>query len=434
MNFSRFHRPSNIAPIAPWASRKASARAGAGTTLASSLLGDAISAAPSSKWKHPWFTQPAWSASANRWVATIVPGFVNEQAPVYRATVEDQRDAGNPWEINPLTGKPFFSDVVFSQPSTINSQQSVDLPLYLNPAIPMDFRGIGFDGDPSNSVPQFFIDLGAAAAPKQSSGDLLNDGDALQNGILGAAPTPPANLRLLRACDFWVHQPRLALTSEVTLEPGIATGVSNVTQTLSVASAAASDVLRVFQGTFTPLTPFTAGIDPLQGDYEEPTFDELLISTVYLLSPPNTPIGSTPDATWTPYVRHNLFWNLYWAQPAFRILPADPGVPLIPPLAGGAAQLVINFLTASINDATQQALNILRGHSLAGTFWTPTGGGKDATFAALATAQAVKQGPDRTANAAARLAADQAAKRAAQLDPDFPFNAQPFPTSFLSAA
>ncbi len=403
-------------------------------TLANSLLGDAISAGPSPRWKHPWFTQPAWSPTANRWVATIVPGFVNEQSPIYRATVEEQRDAGNPWEINPLTGKQFFSDSIFAQPNVTDATRTVDLPLYLNPSIPMDFRGIGFDGDPSDDVPQFFVNLGAARAPQQSAGDAFNDGDALQNGILGASTPPPPNLRLLRACDFWVHQPRLALTSEVTLEPGIATGVSNVTQTLGVASPASSDVLRVFQGTFTPYTPDTAGIDPLAGDYEEPDFDELLISTVYLLSPPNLPLGSAPDATWTPYVRHNLFWNLQWAQPAFRILPTDPGLPSLPPLAAGAAQLVINFLTASINDMTQQARNILAGHSLAGTFWTPTGGGKDATFAALATAQAVKTGPDRQKNLAAQIAADQAAKRAAQLDPDFPYNGQPFPVSFLNPA
>ncbi len=223
-------------------------QAGAGMTLASSLLGDALSARPSPRWKHPWFTQPFWSPSAGRWVATIVPGFVNEQAPIYRATVEEQKTAGNPWDINPLTGKQFFSDPIFAQPTITNSTRTVDLPLYLNPAIPMDFRGIGFDGDPSNDVPQFFIDLGAARAPKQPSAQDVLNGNPQQPDA-----TPPKNLRLLRACDFWVHQPRLALTSELTLQPGPATGISNVTQTLGIASPAASDVLRVFQGTFTTI-------------------------------------------------------------------------------------------------------------------------------------------------------------------------------------
>ena len=148
-------------------------------------------------------------------------------------------------------------------------------------------------------------------------------------------------------------------------------------------------------------------------DYTEPTWDELLISTVYLLSPPNTPLGSDPDATWQPFARHNLFWNLNWAQPEFK--PARRRLrarPFIPPLAAGAATLVINSQVASLNDATQNALNIILGSSLAGSFWTPTGGGSDATFAALATAQApANAGPDRTKNAAAKLAFQQQQKR-----------------------
>jgi len=223
------------------------------------------------------------------------------------------------------------------------------------------------------------------------------------------------------------------LTSEVTLEPGIAIGRSNVTQTLSVRSPATSDALRIFQGTFTPYTSATAGIDPLADDYEEPAYDEMLISTVFLLSPPNTPLGAVPGPTWQSYVRHNLFWNLRWAQPPFRPVVNDPSIsnPIV--LAAGAAQLVVNFLTASINDINQRALNIIQGHSLAGSFWTATGGGKDATFAALATAQKPKTGPSRSANYATQIAAEQASKRAVQLDPDFPYNAQPFPTSLLTA-
>jgi hypothetical protein len=411
----RYHR-SNLRP-------------GAGMTLTATRFGEVISASPSARFKHPWFTTPAWSPSAGRWVAMVNPGFVNERTPIYRATVEEQKTAGNPWEINPLTGKQFFSDPIFSsQSSTAQSTRTVDLPLYLNPAIPLDFRGVGFDGDPTSPVPQFFLNLGVAKAPQGPSQDDLFSGNA------NSEPSaPPANLRLLRACDLWLHQPRLALTSEITLEPGIVTGRSNVTQTLGVRSPAASDALRIFQGTFTPFTSATAGIDPLSNDYDEPAYDELLISTVFLLSPPNTPPGTAPDPTWQAYVRHNLFWNLHWAQPPFRPVVNDPSIsnPIV--LAGGAAQLVVNFLTASINDMNQQALNMIQGHSLAGSFWTPSGGGKDATFAALATAQKPKSGPDRQTNRAAQIAAEQSAKRSTQLDPDFPYNAQPFPTSLLTA-
>jgi hypothetical protein len=404
---------------------------GRGLTLTATRLGEVMSSLRSAKWKHPWFTRPAWSPAAQQWVATVNPGFVNGQAPIYRATIQEQQTLGNPWEINPLTGEQFFSASVFTQPAVTVATQTVDLPLYLNPAIPLDFYAIGFDGDINAGVPQFFLNLGAAKAVRQPSAE-----DQLLNDAQPVDATPPANLRLLRACDIWLHQPRLGLTSTVLLQPGVAllTGQSSVVQTLGVASPAASDVLRVFQGAFTASTASTAGIDPLSNDYTEPTFDEILVSTVYLLSPPNTPVGSDPDGTWSPYVRHNLFWNLNWAQPPFRQLFGDPGTSLIPPLAAGAAQLVINFLASSLNDATQNALNILTAHSLAGYFWTPTGGGHDATFAALAAAQAPQTGPDRKANLAAQQAAIQAQQRATQLDPDFPYRALPFPTALLSAA
>ncbi|EDY16675.1 hypothetical protein CfE428DRAFT_5788 [Chthoniobacter flavus Ellin428] len=394
-------------------------RPAANSALALSELGEAIAARPSNQFKHPWFTTPSWSGSAQQWVATVQPGFVNEACPIYRATVAEQQAVGNPWEINPLTGEPFFSASVFnSQQSTLNSQLSVDLPLYLTPAIALNFYGIGWDGDGNAGVPDFFVQLGAARLPAGKSVD--------------TAP-PPDNLRLLRACDIWLHQPRSGLTSSVDLNPsGFITGQGSVQQTLSIASPAPSDVLRVLAGTFQPIDQ-TAAIDPLSGDYTEPNFDELLISTVYLLSPPNTPIGTEPDGSWTPYVRHNLFWNLQWAQPFFQPISNDPGTPFIPPLAGGVAQIAIGFLASSINDAAQQALNILQGHSMAGSFWTITGGGIDGNFAPLANAQAVaaKLGPDKLQNAAAKATTAAAQVAAVQLDPNFPYRGVGFNTALL---
>lgn len=396
------------------------ARAAANSALALSDLGEAIAALPSSKWKHPWFTTPAWSGSAQQWVATVQPGFVNEQCPIYRATIAEQQALGNPWENNPLTGEPFFSDSVFQQPTTATANvTTLDLPLYLTPAIALDCYNLGWDGDPSGAVPDFFVNLGTARLAAGQSADTA---------------TPPAGLRLLRACDLWLHQPRSALTSNVDLNPsGFITGQGSVQQTLSIASPGPTDVLRINQGFFRPIDQ-SAAIDPLSGDYNEPNFDELLISTVYLLSPPNTPIGAVPDGSWTPYVRHNLFWNLQWAQPFFQPVDSDPGTPFIPPLAGGVAQLAIGFLASSLNDATEQALNILTAHSMAGSFWTASGGGIDGNFAPLANAQAVaaKLGPDKLQNAAAQLTVQAAQVAAVQLDPDFPFRAQGFNTALLN--
>jgi hypothetical protein len=404
-------------------------RPGKSTTLAESRLGDAISAKPFAKWKHPWFTTPQWLSSSAQWAATVRPGFVNEQTPVVSLTVAQQEAAGNnPFGNNPLSGEPFFSADVFAKtPQEQIPEQTLALPLYLDPVIPLDFYSLGFDGAATRAVPQFFLNRGVASAPQQPSID-----DQLA-GVANPAQTPPENLRLLRACDLWVHQPRSALTSSVQILGDLLLGTGNVIQQLGVRSAAPSDALKLLQGQFTPAAG--GNIDPLAGDYEEPNFDEILVSTVYLLSPPKTPIGSEPDGSWTPYVRHNLFWNLQWAQPELRQTALDSGFSYLPPLAGGAAQLVIGGLIASLNDATRNTLNILTSHSLAGSFWTATGGGSDATLpSAIANLPSATTGPDRKQNAAAKAAQDAAQRRAQKLEPDFPYNAQRFPTSFLTAA
>lgn len=399
--------------------------AGAGLTLRETLgLGFALSARPARGWRHPWQLSPGWSARAGQWVATVQPGLVNGECPIFRTTVEDQGTAtARDFGLNPLTGKPYFSDPIFAPdgPAQRPERTVVNLPLYLDPALPLTMRAVGFDGGPGEGVPEFFTRLGVVAAPRVPGTN--------EEGPQPAPVEPPPNLRLLRACDVWVHQPRLALTSTISIEPGIATGISNVTQTLGVRSPAADDTLRVVAGKF----PDPVTINPLAGDYEEQPWDDLLIGTVFLLSPLKTPLGSAPDGTWQPFVRHNLFWNLAYVPGIFRPLPGDPGTPFIPPLAGGAAQLVINFLTASLNDLTNQALNLLLGHSLAGTFYTPTGGGSTSAFPAEIPAEASgRTGLDKGGRLRAKALAAARRRRLTQLDALFPWHAQPFDPGLLT--
>ena len=400
-------------------------QAGRGITIQRAMEGQVISRADAGKpWRHPWFVRPAWSARAQRWIATVKPGFVNGRAPIWRTTVKEQAAAQVANGINPLTGKPFFSDPVFAQPKTTPAtERTIDIPLTLSPAIPLVFRALGFDGASDEAVPAYFVRLGAAQHPQLNL-------DAIAGGDLSSlTPDVPQNLRLLRAADVWVHQPRFALTSDITFPAGLVTGAGIATQTLGLRSAVPGDKLRVMTGKLTP----PPGIDPTRFDFEDVPWDELLIATVFLLSPPHTPSGSAPDASWLPFVRHGLFWNLNYvpATPAFS--PADPTIPFLPPLAAGAAQLVTNYLIASINDLTQQALNLVTAHDLSGTFYTPTGGGHDATFPEepIAPAQG-RTGLDKAGRLAARAVAARRAAKAAKLDPDFPFTAVLFDPALLS--
>jgi hypothetical protein len=294
------------------------------------------------------------------------------------------------------------------------------VPLYLKPLIPLRWRAAGTDGSSELPVPQFFLDRGVQPAPEINL-------ELLEAGVFQTTPRQPGS-RLLRSCDLILHQPREALTSDIQLQPGLATGFSNVQQTLGLASPPPEDQLRILVGTFTP----TPGIDPTRLDFTEATWDEVLVCTVYLLSPPNAEAGSQPDGTWLPFVRHALFWNLQHDQPRLRWFDSDPTIPFIPPLAGGAAQLVVNILTASLNDGLQDALNRITGESRAGTFWTPTGGGSTAVFPEIpATPATGSTGLDKGGRLQAEKLAAQTKKLRERLDPAFPYRAERFDPELL---
>ncbi len=388
-------------------------------------FGQAISAhAERRGWRHPWWVQPAWNARLRRWVATVKPGFVNGQCPIVRTTVSEQSGAALDFGINPLTGRPFFSASVFVQPAKkAVDNNRIDVPLYLSPTFSLGWRALGFDSPNDEAVPLFFLDRGAAERPKPKSDDA--------EGSVSAALNPntkiPRGLRLLRACDVWIHQPRLALTSSIEFHQGLATGISNASQTLGLRGPAAGDTLRVMSGTLRPVE----GLDALARIYEEPAYDELLIATVFVLSPPGLELYAEPDESWAPYVRHNLFWNLQHVTPWFRQYGGSPNVPFIPPLAGGAAQIVINFLTASINDILQDALNLVTAHSMAGTFYTATGGGHDAKLPPQPAAK-TGTGLDKRAKRDASAREKEEARRERRLDPSYPFRAEPFEPRLLA--
>lgn len=396
-------------------------RSGLGTLVRDMRFAQTVAAAFSRRrWRHPWSVAPVWNARTQSWVAAVKTGFVNGQCPIWRTTVVEQENSGQDFGINPLTGKPFFSDnPPFAQAATRTKQ--IDVPLYLTPAIPLSWRALGFDGVDASAVPRFFLDRGAAEKPQSASGD---DEAAVESQTTAEVPR---GLRLLRACDLWIHQPRLALTSSIETHPGPVTGISNVSQTLSLRSAAPGDTLRVMSGTLREI----AGIDPLARVYEEPAYDELLIATVFLLSPPNAALGSEPDGTWQPFVRHHLFWNLNHVVPWFRQYGGDPAIPFIPPLAAGAATLVTNYLVASINDILQDALNLVTSHSMAGTFYTPTGGGHDAVLPEPAPS-ATNTGLNKKARLASQATAAARARTQSKLDPDYPFRAEPFDPALLT--
>ena len=164
---------------------------------------------------HPWQTTPGFSTELG-WFALVEPGFVNEECPTVRTNIEEQAQTERDFGKNPLTGKGYFTADVFSQPAHVVNRKIIDVPLYLAPAIALSFRAIGFDGPAGSAVPLYFKDRGAADAPKEAD-------PLAEDAGFSAVNETPRGLRLLRVCDLILHQPRLALTSTITIAPTAAT-------------------------------------------------------------------------------------------------------------------------------------------------------------------------------------------------------------------
>ncbi len=417
-------------------------RASHNTRIEQNQLGSNISMSRPRGWKHPWFTEAKWMPKKKAWAAFAVAGFVNGFAPMVRTPVGDLKEARGTFYgqlVDARTGAAEIAQLALLAISEADSSgladtDQVNVPLYQNPPIGLyEWRNIGWDG--TGAVPQFFQDRGVSKPPTGVAAQLQSGGKIAADSL-----TPPKGNRLLRACDIILSQPRAALTSQITIQPdGLLLGTSNVTQTLGVRAALATDRLKIVSGTFNAYQQsqlnFTSAADTLASDYEEKTWDEILVSTVYLLSPPNSASDAKPDATWQPFAKHSLFWNLLWSQPELThaFVSGDTFgtiTALAAHLGGGVASFAVTSIAASINDATQGAFNILQSKSLAGSFWTPTGGGTTSAYPAT-TAATAASGLDKAANAAARAKAAKA-KLTRSLDPAFPFEGQKFNISLLN--
>jgi hypothetical protein len=378
--------------------------AGKGLTVMRNAQGNSLSWKPSVSWKHPWTTTAQWQPATTQWIASVVAGFCNGKVPMVSLT-------------NATAPAPTLTRAKANGIDVSNPTAQLFVPLTDLPLIPMSFRRIGSDDMSGNSIPEFFQKLGV------NPGQAFNPDDpsAPQGG-----PTLPASNRLLRACDFVLQQPRFALSSVITVGDAVVDGY-NMIQALNIIAPPAAQVLLVY--TTSEWSAPDPQLDIEDGIYQEPTYDEILISTLYLLSPPGTAAGSEPDATWTPYTQHNLFWNLQWAQNTnINQVPQQEVSFVIALPSGIIAQPIVNAILANVNDALDQAEAILAAHTLAGQFWTQ--GGCSPIAVQASTPGATNYGLNKAAaNAAADAAKNQ---QPAPLDPPFPYTCQPFPPSILT--
>lgn len=290
-------------------------------------------------WEHPFTVTPSYDLAARQWTATVSPGFcLNAQGQ---------------------------DDVTIAAPQSAirNSQSAVkDVPLTRRPVLPLpSTRIIGSGADPVSytisedqdtpvvtyePVPLFFQALGVQSSSNPQSATL----------------NPQSPPRLLRAADIIINHDRPALTTVTVGNDQLAPGVSTSPKARPGAYLTAS---KLYQD---PAQP-----DPLQqlkGLWSDNTFDALKLATVYFLSPADVAPDSPLDAAWTPYVKHDVFWNLHYRHNAPQVAPLVEGLHLNTGLAAGLLDQIGNQILANLNDTTQSALNFLSTNRIQGRFWT----------------------------------------------------------------
>lgn len=406
-----------------------------GTRLAENAIARSVSVDTETAWRHPWFTEAQWSPVGKKWVCFTKAGFVNGVAPVVRTTVGALREARGTFFgqlVDAKAGADEIAQLARLASSTddyagADDGDAIDVPLYKRPPIPLS------SWTRVSKIPEFFADRGAVRPPPSGI-------DTSMGFVQITLTTPVPGARVLKSCDVMINQPRVALSSSIEITPsGAVTGMSLVNQTLAMREPSGGEKLRMQTGSYKELQEESGrfqGAARLVENYEEQTWDRMLIATVYVLSPPDADEEAAVDETWEPYVQHAQFWNLNWQQPLLRetMFNEDIFKPLLGTLSvlgGGVGFLWASTVTASLNDAMQGAYNVLTATSLGGSFWTPTGGGTAGEKGKKEAGGTMKKTLDKAENVAARERAKYAARQERRLDPPFPYHGEKFNTSLL---
>lgn len=317
-------------------------------------------------WMHPWHTSVAWDRSDLVFKASINPGYVNAadvevDIPVKYASQETLERLG-------------IKSV--SDPS-----EEVTAELHEKPSIEIlseNFRKIGFDAEPSGfspsldslggsfsfePVPAYFAEKGVESANPRSIS--LSGGIQEQFQVGG---TPKDERRYLRAMDIVLTQERPA--SRGFWSDTITGGVSF---SMGYTGSFNPDENRVFISKRKKFEPQEESFDPLEairGNAGTDPFDNIRVCTIYLLSQPGKGEGEDPDDSWTPYVQHNLFWNLNHGTNRLEDqVFSDPLVFPIP-LAGGVGNALITNILAEASERFSELNNIIDASQVTGKFWT----------------------------------------------------------------
>ena len=292
-----------------------------------------------SLWRHPWSVSVGFDPSLKQWRAAIKPGFVNGLAPTLPTADGDKRLTEYPlW---PLSS--FRAIGPGSQPVTVDPAGGTLRASY-------------------EEVPAFFKFLGVGPAPTIDP----NTGAIIQSGT----EEDRAKQRQLRACDIVLYQDHPATTGSVAINTAAA---GTTLQIDAVFTDGARLRKRPYLRQMSRYVPPAAAADALTAalnGWEDLPRSEVLVATIYFLSQPGISPLAELDGLWTPYVRHQLFYNLNHATNALPPKLKSEPLRLLLGLAGGVGDFITQALLAQVNDGNSVVSNYFTAQRVTGKFWS----------------------------------------------------------------
>lgn len=283
-----------------------------------------------SNWNHSWSLKPRWvedDDGKGSWTVTVTPGFVNG------------------------------ADAVIGKD---------DVPLTADPAPVLKVSALRDATGMNGHYPAIFKRLGAR---KPVEPDPIVSASLEQDARIDVPLFPEQyGTRRLMAADFVLHIDHAGVRTDTTY-------ADPETGNLVIHSAAFTAALNRYPYRVSTVTEFTPPqyptmLDRMLGSMDEPNFDELLLSTLWLLSPPDEPDDTPPGPTWLPYTQHRVFWNLGYANVnEFNFANPQP-ITIHTGLAFGLLDSIGNSMLAPINDAYIDVMNGMNETSMRGYFWT----------------------------------------------------------------
>ena len=334
---------------------------GPGLKVLRTRNGTMVMADPNFEWQHPWWMTGLWEEQK------VVPRGGKKKSAEWHFYVKPGFVSGIPAAVDMMQADGTVKETYLTE----QDQPYLFLKTWRNPIQSAGYSA-STSGDlirlPGEGYPKFFADLGVRSA------DLGTHGDAKKQF---SATDDSWRRKELRAADIALVTGRMASSQEITLlsAPVDAQDFQISSTFRDTYSASHQKKYRLITvPKWTPPREPTAE-ERFDGSAVEPSTDEVLIATVYMVSQDDPDGGedAVPDGTWTPYVKYaqHGFWNLNhaaanpeinWTQPSTLTLNTG--------LAGGIADPIFNLMLAANNDAYNQAVSYLNSISFAGMYWT----------------------------------------------------------------